>query len=164
MIQATINNSQKIKVRQEKGVTYVNEKAFSGDLIRLTDSSFKVFSSNKIFSVEIIKSEHKEIKLKVNGQLLDVKTFDHVDEILDQLGIDASVNQVVKDVKAPMPGSILNVLIKKGDEVKEGDPLLILEAMKMENMLKSPGEGKVQKIHITEKENVEKNQVLISFE
>ena len=78
--------------------------------------------------------------------------------------MDTTQSNVVKEIKAPMPGSILNILVEAGQEVKAGDQLLILEAMKMENVIKSPGDGVVAKIHVDEKQSVEKNQVLISFE
>jgi biotin carboxyl carrier protein len=72
-------------------------------------------------------------------------------------------NNSAKEIKAPMPGLIFDIKVKEGDEVKKGDPVLILEAMKMENILKSPGDGTVKKIKIKKGESVEKNQVLIQF-
>ena len=62
-----------------------------------------------------------------------------------------------------MPGLIQRIEVNKGDEIHKGDPLLILEAMKMENVIKSPGEGIVSTIHVREKASVEKNELLISF-
>jgi biotin carboxyl carrier protein len=63
-----------------------------------------------------------------------------------------------------MPGLVLDVRVKEGDEVKKGDPLLVLEAMKMENILKSPAHAKIKKINVNKGQAVEKNQVLVSFE
>ncbi|HNA32062.1 MAG TPA: biotin/lipoyl-binding protein, partial [Flavobacteriales bacterium] len=69
----------------------------------------------------------------------------------------------VKEIKAPMPGLVLKVLVKEGDAVKKNEPVLILEAMKMENVIKSPGDGTVKRIHAQEKTAVEKGQLLIGF-
>ena len=63
-----------------------------------------------------------------------------------------------------MPGLVLDVKLNVGDSVEKGDSILILEAMKMENVLKSPAEGVVKSIHINKGDAVEKNQLLISFE
>jgi biotin carboxyl carrier protein len=63
-----------------------------------------------------------------------------------------------------MPGKILELLVSEGDEVEEHQPVLILEAMKMENELKSQVKGVVSKLHITEGDNVEKNQILLEIE
>ncbi|SNT02793.1 biotin carboxyl carrier protein [Ekhidna lutea] len=164
MIEIKAGDTDKIKVQNKKDGVYLNDKLFDGEVIKIDDSSFKVFKSNKIFRVDVVERVGKEMKLKVNDHLIEVSITDHIDQILDKLGMNIAASAAVKDVKAPMPGSILNIIVAQGDEVKEGDQLLVLEAMKMENVIKSPGEGKVAKVHIAEKENVEKNQVLISFE
>jgi biotin carboxyl carrier protein len=62
-----------------------------------------------------------------------------------------------------MPGLIIDLKVKQGDVVKAGDALLILEAMKMENIIKAPGEGTVKMIKAKKGDSVEKNQVLIEF-
>jgi biotin carboxyl carrier protein len=62
-----------------------------------------------------------------------------------------------------MPGLIVDIKVEAGQEVKKGDPILILEAMKMENIIKSPGDGVVKAIKVNPRDNVEKNQVLIQF-
>lgn len=69
----------------------------------------------------------------------------------------------VLEMKAPMPGMVLKVLVNAGDEVKKGDNLLILEAMKMENILKSTTDGTVSKVLVKQGDKVEKNQILIQF-
>jgi len=69
----------------------------------------------------------------------------------------------INKLDAPMPGNILDVLVSKGDKVAKGDPLLILEAMKMENVIKAPTDVTIQKINVLVGDNVEKNQTLIEF-
>jgi len=69
-----------------------------------------------------------------------------------------------KVLKAPMPGMVVRVEVEEGDEVAEGRGLVIVEAMKMENELKSDGVAKVKKILVGPGEAVEKDQVLIEFE
>jgi pyruvate carboxylase subunit B len=67
-------------------------------------------------------------------------------------------------VVAPMPGIILNVLVKEGDVVSAGDAILVLEAMKMENEIHAPRAGTVKKIHVTEGAEVRAGSELIEFE
>ena len=71
---------------------------------------------------------------------------------------------MVNDIKAPMPGLILEVNVKEGDEVKEGDYLLVLEAMKMENALTAPRDAVIKSISVEKGQTVEKNQLLIEME
>ena len=70
---------------------------------------------------------------------------------------------VAKDLKAPMPGLVLKVLVKPGDVVKKNDAVLILEAMKMENVIKAPGDAVVSAVHVQERVAVEKGQLLLNF-
>ncbi|MBN2178861.1 MAG: biotin/lipoyl-binding protein [Deltaproteobacteria bacterium] len=68
------------------------------------------------------------------------------------------------EIQAPMPGSIVEILVNVGDEVSEDDELLILEAMKMENPICAPSEGVVKEIRVKEKDVVEVDQVLVILE
>ena len=63
-----------------------------------------------------------------------------------------------------MPGLILEILVTKSVKVKKGDPIIILEAMKMENILTSPIDGVIKNIEVKAQQTVEKNNVLIRFE
>jgi len=65
-------------------------------------------------------------------------------------------------LKAPMPGLVISILVKEGDQVKEGDVLLILESMKMQNELKSPREGVVSRVNAKDGDHVERKQMLLS--
>ena len=70
----------------------------------------------------------------------------------------------IKELKSPMPGLVIKLDIKIGDKIAKGDPIMILEAMKMENVIKSRGEGKVAEVFVNEGQAVEKNQLLVRFE
>ena len=70
----------------------------------------------------------------------------------------------VNNIKAPMPGLVLRTSVAIGDVIKKGDPLLVLEAMKMENVIKAAGDGVVKKINAIERTAVEKGSILIEFE
>ena len=136
------------------------------DVIRISDSKYHVLDKNESFNAEIIESNFnsKTYTVSVNNNIYQVDILSDLDVLIKEMGFEIGATKRVNDVKAPMPGLILEISVKEGQEVKEDDPIIILEAMKMENVIKSPGEGKVSKIHVSEKENVEKNQVLISFE
>ncbi|MDI6776641.1 MAG: acetyl-CoA carboxylase biotin carboxyl carrier protein subunit [Syntrophales bacterium] len=68
------------------------------------------------------------------------------------------------EVTAPMPGTILKVLVKVGDQIKEDEEVAILEAMKMENPIYAPKDGKVVEIRVKEKDKVDTDQVLVVLE
>lgn len=68
------------------------------------------------------------------------------------------------NLTSQMPGKIVKVFVKAGDQVKAGDPLLIMEAMKMENEMRADSDCKIKTVHVKEGINVESNTLLISFD
>ena len=88
---------------------------------------------------------------------------DKFDLLLEKMGMNNANAGNVISIKAPMPGLIIDLKVKDGDAVKHNDPLIVLEAMKMENIIKSPGDGVVKSVKVTKGESVEKNQILIEF-
>jgi biotin carboxyl carrier protein len=99
----------------------------------------------------------------VNGNIFEVQLRDQYDELLQALGMDEVAGKKTGDLKAPMPGLVVSVAVTEGDEVKKGDTLVVLEAMKMENSLKAAGNAMVKKILVHKGMTVEKNQVLIQL-
>ena len=87
-----------------------------------------------------------------------------MDELLKSMGLEGALTPKINDLKAPMPGLVLDVVITAGDNVSKGDTLLILEAMKMENAIKAPADLKIKEIHTATGSAVDKNQVLITFD
>ena len=87
-----------------------------------------------------------------------------LDELIKSMGIERGRTKVVNAIKAPMPGLILEINVSVGQEVKENDPLLILEAMKMENCFLSPRDGVIKSIMVEKGNAVDKGQLLIEFE
>lgn len=110
-----------------------------------------------------IDTEKKQVKLLLHQKELVIDILEPVDQTMLSLGIDTKKLQRAKNIKAPMPGLILKTLVKEGQTVKAGDPLFILEAMKMENIFKAPDDVTIKNILIQEGETVDKNQELIVF-
>ena len=73
-------------------------------------------------------------------------------------------NSVFKEIKSPMTGKIVGVLVKPGNEVKRGQLLVVLEAMKMENQIKSHANGRIREIKVCEGQSVNTGEILITFE
>lgn len=143
----------------------VNGEIVDLAITALSSNKMNVLHHNQSHNIEVVELNRIEkiAKVKVNGNIYSLTIKDQFDQLLTQLGMDNLVSNKVLQVKAPMPGLVLNVIVAEGDEVKKGDSLLVLEAMKMENMIKSPSDGVVKKIEIKQGDKVEKNQVLISF-
>lgn len=143
----------------------LNDKSTEASIIPTGTGEFHLLHNNQSYNFLIIKADFAEKKLvvKVNGKKFNVEVKDKFDELLHTLGMDNVASKKVNDIKAPMPGMVLNILVGEGQAVKKGDSLLVLEAMKMENILKSPADGIIKKVVATKGTAVEKNQLLIQF-
>lgn len=136
------------------------------DLQRTGPDTYHLLKDGKAFDVKVLQVSRaeKQIKLLINGQELSFALRDEVDQQIDALGFSTAATVINKHVMAPMPGLVLDILVEAGAEVEAGTPLIILEAMKMENVLKAEGDGVVTELHVAKGEAVEKKQLLISVD
>lgn len=138
-----------------------------GSVVKWDDERFFTLTFNgKDFYGEILeeKTEDHRLKIKINHRVFEVKKKGELDELIAALGLDVPKVRKLKELQAPMPGRIVNIAVKVGDELNVGDEILSLEAMKMENVLKAEGVGIVKSILIESGQVVEKGAVLIEFE
>ena len=157
MFEATVNNTT-YRVRPTDDGIAINDTPLQWDIAEITNTSFHILHHRKGYRVEVVKFDRsvKTFVFKINGRVYTVS-------LKDELGLNAGAVSRVVALRAPMPGLIIDLKVKTGDKVKAGDPLLVLEAMKMENILKSPGDGMVKKVKVEKGNSVEKGQVLIEF-
>jgi biotin carboxyl carrier protein len=165
MYKVTVNKTSSFEVENTDEGTMVDGSLLKWDMVKVADGYFHILHNHKSYRAEIVKSDPtaKTFTFKINNHLHTVEAKDKFDLLLEKLGMNNAHSGKVNNIKAPMPGLIINMKVQAGDTVKAGDPLLILEAMKMENMLKSPGDGVVKSVKVKKGDTVEKNQVLIEF-
>lgn len=121
-------------------------------------------TGTKLYKIDNIEVNERNISFTINGTYFEATVKDEQDLLLEKLGFHSGAAVSAGSLNAPMPGKILELLVGEGDSVEEAQPVLILEAMKMENELKSPTNGVVSKLHVQQGDNVEKNQLLIDIE
>lgn len=169
MYSITINGDKTVKTDLKLSGSAIEgtfgDKLIKGDLLKVSEFQYHLLFNNKSYNIDLVKLnlEDKTLVLKVNSVKFNLQLKDKYDELLHNLGLDQLVSKKLNDIKAPMPGMVLNILVHEGDTVKKGDALLVLEAMKMENILKSPADGTIKKITAIKGTAVEKNQILIQF-
>ena len=138
-----------------------------GAKIHWEDNRFFTLECNgKKFHGEVLENsiENNHLLLKINHAVYEIKRKGNLDDLIASLGMDKPKIKRIKELQAPMPGRILQIFINPGDEIQVGDPILSLEAMKMENVLKADGIGVVKNIQIELGSVVDKGTVLIEFE
>jgi len=156
----------KIDLESDANSGLLNGEEFEWDVIKVKEDSYHIIKDNQSYNLEVLSviPEEKTFFIKVNGIKYKLKAKDKYDELLHSLGMDNLASSKVLDLKAPMPGLVLDVSVSSGQSVSKGDALLILEAMKMENVIKSPTDGVIKSISVNKGEIVEKNQLILNFE
>lgn len=166
MIKATINQENTYSVTQEKQQTSVNGQSFLWDIVNIKPHRFHIIHQHQSYDIEVLEADYvkKKFTLQINNAEYTVDLQDELDLLIKKLGIEDVKTSTQQIIKAPMPGLILDVHVKAGDEITEEEALLTLEAMKMENVIKASKAGKVKAIKVQQGESVKKNQVLIEME
>jgi biotin carboxyl carrier protein len=164
MFKANIN-SHSFEVTSDDESLLINGELLEWDIVKIADGYFHILLHNKSYKAEVLTTDiaTKTFSFKINGRIYSVKLKDKFDLLLEKLGMNSGTAGKVNNIKAPMPGLIIDLRVKEGDNVKAGDPLLILEAMKMENIIKASGDGVVKTVKVKKGDSVEKNQVMIEF-
>jgi biotin carboxyl carrier protein len=160
----SINSSKwNVKVLSNNELLF-NEKKYNYELIPVCKNSYFLKLNNEVFEFTSEKLNNDEYKILLKGNYFDVT----VRTALQEKAIKLLENSVVsqhhhRDIKAPMPGLILKIRKKVGEKVEQGESVIILEAMKMENDLKAPASGIINNILVSEGSAVEKGVVLFSI-
>lgn len=143
----------------------LNGQPFAWDIADLGGGRFHVLHEGRSYNAEVISADYatKNLVLKLNGQRVELNAKDRFDLLLERLGMSNAAAAKVNELKAPMPGLIVDIRVQPGQTVQKGDALMVLEAMKMENILKAPADGTVGSLKVNLRDNVQKGQVLVQF-
>lgn len=166
MPQIIVNSKFFYKVEKSGEIISEDGNVQQNDIARLSKYRYHGIRKGKgyIADVRSVNEREDTLDIEINGRMYKVKMKSDIELLIEKLGMQtASIQDEEKEILSPMPGMIVQIQVKEGDEVKEGTPLLVLKAMKMENIIKSPRSGKITKILTQEGRSVEKNQALIEF-
>lgn len=161
-----MSNSYKLSVNHTATFDFTEKDLENLDTISVGNENFHILKNSIPYKAEIVSADFlaKKYTVKVNNNTYEVAISNPLDLLIKSMGIERGRTKVVNAIKAPMPGLILEISVVVGQEVKENDPLLILEAMKMENSFLSPRDGIIKSIAVVIGNAVDKGQLLIEFE
>lgn len=161
-----VNGHFEFEIDRRKERLLINGEMADLDIVELRVDRFSILHEGKNYDAEIIERHpaEKTFLIRINNGTYKVRLKDNYDQLLEKMGFQSGQALSLKELKAPMPGLVLDLKVKSGTTVQKGAPLLVLEAMKMENVLKAEADATVKAIHIKEGDAVEKNQLLIEFE
>lgn len=150
-----------IAIQDDRLVVDGNPKDYTFEVLREGYVSMIIDGVSVPVSVEPIGED--TLRVTIDGRRTEVQVKDERDLLVEEFGLgeDAAAGG---EVRAPMPGLVLDLLVEEGEEVAADQGLLVLEAMKMENELKAPSGGVVRTIHATIGDAVDKEALLIEIE
>jgi biotin carboxyl carrier protein len=165
MITVKVNNKQIYNIENNGDELLIDGKTLQWDISKINERRYHIIYNNKSYEAEILEEDSlkKSLLIKIGNEEYTIEIKNKLDRTIDELGISKRLQARSGTIYAPMPGQIVELKVAEGDKVKKGDPLLILKAMKMENIIYSKGDGPIRSIHVREGENVEKQQILIQF-
>lgn len=163
--QVKVNGKHNYEIDRINDELLVNGNAINADIKQLGRFTYHIINDHKSYNVEIVSFDRaaKTAEIKVNNSTYSITAKNQFDALLDKLGLSDMNSVKVSEIKAPMPGLVLKVFVTEGAEVKKGDNLFVLEAMKMENIIKAPADVTVKSIKIKPGDKVEKGQILMLF-
>ena len=152
------------------------------EIYQYGDSNTKIQVNDTIYDIEvngeIITVDGKEIdvnlsddKLTIEGNTFNIDFIEEGDPstviingMFYLVSKESSIYSLVKEIKTPMNGKIIKILVNEGDRVNIGQILLELEAMKMQNQIRSPRKGTIKSIKIVKNQSVNLGDILLTFE
>ncbi len=165
MYKVKVNSKYDFEIDNKNDGLLVNHEPVNADMRQINASAWHIINNLQSYNAEVVSfnAAEKTAEIKVNNNIYTVSAKDQFDVLLDKLGLSSLSSAKISELKAPMPGLVLKVFVAVGDEVKKGDNLFILEAMKMENIIKAPADVTVKTVKLKSGDKVEKGQVLLQF-
>ena len=146
------------------GKILVNGDNTDVDIVDLGNGRIHVLVQGEGSTTFSIDNMDGSVDVMVDGSTTTVQLQTERDLLLEKYGMSSSDAASHTNLKAPMPGLVVRIDVAVGDTVSKGDPLLVLEAMKMENEIKAAADGKVARIHVKAGDPVAKGDLLLEFE
>ncbi len=142
----------------------VDKNEYECDLIHLEGQNYILKVNNNFYEVTTNKLDNDRFSVLINGCLFEIEVRSSLQEKARELLQQKAPAHQRTEVKAPMPGMILKIKKNVSDNIIQGETILILEAMKMENDLRAPRQGIIKEIFVQEGTAVEKGAVLFTIE
>ena len=147
-----------------EGIVTIDGEQVEVDMVRVPGQNvYSLLLEHHSYEIAV-EEERDGYAILVQGQQFHVRVEDERQRRLMSGRSQLAPPGGDVNVTAPIPGRVVKVEVDVGDEVRAGQPLVILEAMKMENEIRSHRDGRIRAVHVSPGDNVDQGAVLLSFE
>ncbi len=140
----------------------VGEREYQLDIIEVEEDVYSIILDGKSYNVELVPTGNKRYSVNTLYNSFDVEIIDEESKYLNSRKTDGDEEQSF--ISTPMPGKVVKILVKEGQEVKAGETLIVVSAMKMESEYKVSSDRIVKEILVGEGDNIDGDQPLITLE
>lgn len=159
---ATINDTEfEIEIKPDGSIT-INGEPRSIDFLHLDEKLYSIITEGRSYEALVEHVEH-HYDVLMGGKLYNVQVLDERAKLMANRHGGEFEQSGEISIQAPMPGLIVKVPVREGQTVTKGQTVVILESMKMQNELKTPRDGTVQRVSVKPGESVEQKRVLITI-
>ncbi len=163
--EAVINDqTTELELLEDSREVQFDDSKQSYQFHRQENGRYLLRMGTKLYKIDNVEYDKHTVTFTLDGHWYQVDVRNEQDLLLDRLGFKRAGEIGEGELNAPMPGKILEVLVSEGDEVELGQPVAILEAMKMENELKAPIKGTITSIAVSKGDSLDKNAVILEIE
>jgi biotin carboxyl carrier protein len=155
------NRSVELEGNHGRGRVAIDGRTLEAEVLRLTPNSFSILLGGRSYELCVTRQPDGSLKVQQGASEFVARVVDPRAWRGRSGVIEAEGRQ---NVLAPMPGKVVRLLVRTGDQVEAGQGLVVVEAMKMQNELRSPKRGTVQRLAVAEGEAVNAGQVLLSID
>ena len=147
----------------DEGLT-VDDATHDISVERVGDGYLSLLVDGESVSAAVESVDGNRYRVTINGRMTMVRVKDERAMLLESFGLEDAADAGEAELRAPMPGLVLDVLVEEGDAIEADQGLVVLEAMKMENELSAPAPGTVETIHVAAGDAVDKDALLIELD
>ena len=146
----------------DAGRWWINDRAVSANLHKIGPGHYLMNRDGRIYQAYIHR-ESNQYQVAINGERFQFALDDEKTHLIRNWLKNDRHAKKVQEIRAPMPGLIIELPVVEGQEISEGDTVAIIEAMKMENEIKATMRGIIEGILVKQRESVDKNTILITI-
>ncbi len=145
-------------------VLKIDDKKHELKIISFKSNILEFIFDDSYYEIKVLESTSTDLKILLNGNPLTLKKHSKLAEIIEKSAGRGGGGSSQNSISSQIPGRVISVSISKGDSVKKGDNIVVLESMKMQVAIKSPRDGVIKELKVKEGQSISRNDVVAVLE